>query len=378
MKLQIIITLLLLISQLGYSSNDATEEISSEYAAYIDSMRKIVRGINEKMNNDAFTDMVMNLPNLDEIFLKMDKYMIWKVFQKIVNPDELLYYLDDAALMAVMTNMSMRTFMKLEPYIPCAITRYEELKIEEEMKCIEDIIYFTSPNTAIEYADYLSGIDVNMLHYIITNSCNLPSLLAAMNPHTLEYVFSNAPYVIEYIILMDPETQYAILSKIPYPCEFLQSIQREHAEIIANALPFYIPCIHIPDTPTFSPEIVAETSGVVKMANHVDDESEDTTRGLKKMSEELPNIKKLLAKINRTKIDKMRDIDFLVLFDGFGDKFINCLKKRASCSMVISSKYSTSMASSSSGANAMLMPDFAYFEGAQMISNILHFLKRTL
>lgn len=326
MKLQIVITLLLPISQLGYSATYATEEISSEHAAYMRSMRKIVWGINEKMDDDVFTGMVINLSNLNEVFLKMDKYMISKVFQKIVNPDELLYYLDDDALMAVMTNMSMRTFTKLEPNIPYAITRYRELKVEEEMKCIEDIIYFTSPNIPIEYADFLCGIDVDMLHYIILNSCNLPSLLAAMNPHTLEYVFSNAPYVIEYIVLMDPETQYAIMSKIPYPCEFLQSIPREHAETIANALPFYIPCIQIPDIPIFLPETIAETSDFVKMAKHVDDGSEDTKRGLKKMSEKLPNITKLLEKINWNKIDKMLDSDFLSLFDGFSDKFINYLK----------------------------------------------------
>ncbi|VDL57922.1 unnamed protein product [Hymenolepis diminuta] len=201
----------------------------------------------------------------------------------------------------------MRTFTRLEPNIPYAIMRYEELKVEEEMKYIEDIIYFTSPNIPIEYADFLCGIDVDMLHYIIINSCNLPSLLAAMNPHTLEYVFFNAPYVIEYIVLMDPETQYAIMSKIPYLCEFLQSIPSEHAEVITNSLPCYIPCIQIPDIPVFLPETVAETSDFVKMAEYVDDESEDTTRGLKKMSEKLPDITKILEKINRSKIDKMLD-----------------------------------------------------------------------
>lgn len=231
-------------------------------------MKWIVKSINEDMLDEDFTKKLLKLPNLDDIFIEMDPLMLSRVFRKIEDPDNFLAKLNDEAFVAVMSNLPDKTYFDIEDIIPNSILRINRLQhgvedaTQEEQECCSnydcsyhnpyDLIHSMLPNIPVEYADCLYGIDIPTLQIIVTQSNNLPCLLAAMSTSTFEYIYTCYPIVIGYMAIMDAQTQLAIISKMPYPCDFLKSIPRQYAYTIIKSLPFYRICLEPPKMPAIT------------------------------------------------------------------------------------------------------------------------------
>ncbi|KAM7541868.1 hypothetical protein Aperf_G00000001385 [Anoplocephala perfoliata] len=306
-------------------------------------MRRIVDAIIKKVDDNEFTAMLMSMCDFDEIFQRTDSYTLSRILEKISNLDKFLYNVKASILKAIMKTLHPTTYMEIEPLLHWTKLRLQEMEAQGYMNIPEmqadessaicptlDEVFFTSmPNIPLELADSLLGLDINTLHYIISNHFNLPALLAVMQPSTLDYVLANAPFVDDYIVLMNAETQQAILSKMPYPCEYLQSICPEYAEIIIGKLPHYRSCIPPPTRPKTIATTATTMPGPTSTVGPPSTGPMFTAQELEKMSQQVPKIRELLAKVNPKKVERLRSTfpDFLKLFNGLDKTFIDALNK---------------------------------------------------
>ncbi|KAM3186355.1 hypothetical protein ACTXT7_004529 [Hymenolepis weldensis] len=300
-------------------------------------MNAIINGINSidnsMMDNNAFTRMVLSLPDLSEVFRRMDRNMISRVFDKVTHPDRLLSQLEAKVAINVLQNMDPNVYVVIWPHIPYTIKRLNLSQPKSPISSyptMQKVIYSSPTDFPVSYADGLYGIDLITLHQVIRNYTNLPALLCRMKPETFNYVLSNAPFVTEYIVDMKAREQAIILSKMTYPCVYLQSINLEYAKKIIDNLPAYASCISLPETTVSTTTTTAPKPDTEPSTwEPIQAETVFTKEELEKMSEKVPNIGEILSKINPRKIGPMRIIfpNFLTLFNELDDEFINALNK---------------------------------------------------
>nr|CDS30325.1 hypothetical protein HmN_000274300 [Hymenolepis microstoma] len=283
------------------------------------------------MDNNDFTNMVLSLPNLSEVFGRMNSYILSRVFEKITYPDRLLSLLGTRVARSVLRNMDQNIYISIFPHIPYAQKRLGlslNLKPISDHRIMRKVIRSNLLNFPISYADGLYGIDVLTLHNIIDNHRDFSALLCRMRPETFNYVLTNAPFVTERIAKMTAGEQAQILSKMAYPCVYLQNINLDYARVIIKNLPEYAACVSFPETTVSAitpaaPKTLAEATSWEPLQV----ESVFTKEELENMSKKVPNIREILSKVNPKKIEPMRSVfpDFMVLFNEFDDKFINAL-----------------------------------------------------
>lgn len=297
-----------------------------------ESMNAIIDGVNSMMDNNAFTRMVLSLPDLSDVFMRMDGNLISRVFDKVTYPDRLLSQLEARVAKYVLKNMDPNVYVVIWPHIPYTIKRLELSQPKAPISSyptMQKVIYSSPSDFPVSYADGLYGIDLITLHQVIRNYTNLPALLCRMKPETFNYVLSNAPFVTEYIVDMKAREQAIILTKMTYPCVYLQSINLEYAKIIINNLPAYASCISLPETTVSTTTTTPIPDTEPSTWEPIQVETVFTKEELEKMSEKVPNIGEILSKINPRKIGPMRIVfpNFLTLFNELDDEFINALNK---------------------------------------------------
>ncbi|VDL59045.1 unnamed protein product, partial [Hymenolepis diminuta] len=139
-----------------YAQNDISE-----------SMNSIVNGVNSMMDNDAFTRMVLSLPNLSEIFRRMDRSMISRVFDKVTYPDRLLSQLETKVAIDVLKNMDPNVYVVIWPHIPYTIKRLGLSQPKSPISSyptMQKVIYSSPSDFPVSYADGIYGIDLKILH----------------------------------------------------------------------------------------------------------------------------------------------------------------------------------------------------------------------
>nr|CDS32152.1 hypothetical protein HmN_000412000 [Hymenolepis microstoma] len=211
-------------------------------------MQMIIGGLNK--SEEEFSEIIENIPNLNEVFERLNGTTLSQVLIKVKNPDGLLYLLQNKVLVTVMQNIPLETYRRIESQLNTTKLRLQaKWRYREphdpgpEPRSIQDLILFKMPNIPFAHVDALDGINVSALHYIITNHYALPTLLVLMQPKTLEYVFKHAPYVTNYIAKMSSHEQFNIMSRLPNACRYLRSVHSNQAERIVNNLSSLGMCI---------------------------------------------------------------------------------------------------------------------------------------
>ncbi|VDO09410.1 unnamed protein product [Rodentolepis nana] len=214
---------------------------------YLSGLQMIIGGLNK--NDRDFSEIIDKIPDLNEVFKRLNGTTLSKVLAKVKNPDSLFYLLQNQVLLTVMQNIPPETYKRIEPRLNTTKLRLQAMwKYREPHdpgpvpRSAQELILLKMPNIPFAHVDALDGINASALHYIITNHYALPTLLVLMQPKTLEYVFKHAPYVINYIVRMSSQEQFDIMSRLPDACGYLRSAHSDQSERIVNNLTSFGMC----------------------------------------------------------------------------------------------------------------------------------------
>ncbi|VDL60551.1 unnamed protein product [Hymenolepis diminuta] len=227
--------------------DNCSAAVIREKEEYLSGIQMIIDSLNK--SDKEVSETIDKIPNLNEVFVRLNGTILSEVLNKVKNPDGLLYLLNNKVLTTVMRNIPFETYEKIEPHLNTTKLRLQvKWRYREPhdpgppVRTVHQLILLQMPNIPFAHVDSLDGINVSALHYIITNHYALSTVLVLMQPKTLEYVFKNAPYLTNYIARMGSQAQFDIMSKLPNACKYLQSVNSEQTKRIFNNLSSYGMC----------------------------------------------------------------------------------------------------------------------------------------
>ncbi|KAM7532525.1 hypothetical protein Aperf_G00000105550 [Anoplocephala perfoliata] len=194
---------------------------------------------------------------------------------------------------------------------------------------IAEVVVETLPNIPFDLADTLIYMQPELVNFVIESHFDLASLVAAVQTETLEYITVSAPNFAKHLSKMHPQAIYFILSKMPFPCQYIQSLKYDVAEAIVLKVPLFRQCGLPRTTTTRAPTTTTTTTTTTTQATPeaADVESMFTKNEVEKMMAKVPEIKKLLVKVNPQRLTGLRTVypHFMDLFNQLSEKFITFL-----------------------------------------------------
>ncbi|KAM7541873.1 hypothetical protein Aperf_G00000001434 [Anoplocephala perfoliata] len=193
---------------------------------------------------------------------------------------------------------------------------------------IAEVVVETLPNIPLDLADTLIHMQPELVNFVIESHLDLASLVAAVQTETLEYITVSAPNFAKHLSQMHPQAIYIILSKMPFPCQYIQSLEYDVAEAIVLKVPLFSQCGLLRTTTIRAPVTTTTTTTTTQATPEAADvESMFTKNEVEKMMAKVPEIKKLLVKVNPQRLTCLRTVypDFMDLFNQLSEKFITFL-----------------------------------------------------
>ncbi|KAM7542886.1 hypothetical protein Aperf_G00000001443 [Anoplocephala perfoliata] len=180
---------------------------------------------------------------------------------------------------------------------------------------IADVVVETLPNIPLDLADTLIHMQPELVNFVIESHRDLASLVAACTQ------------------LRKASVQDASSSHLHHPledaCQYIQSLEYDVAEAIVLKVPLFSQC-GLPRTTTTRAPVTTTTTTTTTQATPeaADVESMFTKNEVEKMMAKVPEIKKLLVKVNPQRLTGLRTVypDFMDLFNRLSEKFITFLK----------------------------------------------------